>query len=143
MAPVASRRRSSAPLEIPRLSLPAFVLQRAARRRDKPALIDAASGRRISYAALARAARGTAAGLSAHGFAKGDVFGIWSPNEIEYAVAVYGASLAGGIVTTLNPLYNAIELVHQLRDVGAKALAVAPQFAQTCLLYTSPSPRDS
>ena len=131
MAEAASPRRSSASLEIPRLSLPAFVLQRAARRRDKPALIDAASGRRISYAALARAARGTAAGLSAHGFAKGDVFGIWSPNEIEYAVAVYGASLAGGIVTTLNPLYNAIELVHQLRDVGAKALAVAPQFAQT------------
>src|SRR5689334_23648093 len=124
--------RNAAPsLPVPLLSLPEFLLRGAGRLGDKPALIDGVSGRQVSYAALAEAAARTAAGLTARGFGKDDVLAIWSPNVLEYAVAAYGAGLAGGIVTTINPLYNAIELVHQLRDSGARALVVAPQFAAT------------
>jgi PAS domain S-box-containing protein len=125
---MAEHHPTSAP-HVPLRSLPEFVLERAAAVPDKPALIDGRTGRSISYGALAEAARRTAAGLAARGFGKGDVLAIWSPNLPEYAVAAYGAGLAGGIVTTINPLFNATELAHQLRDSGARTLVTAPEFA--------------
>jgi PAS domain S-box-containing protein len=114
---------------VPSLSLPEFLLRPAAERGHKPALIDGVTGRRVAYGELAEASARTAAGLAARGFGKGGVLAIWSPNVPEYAAAAYGAGLAGGIVTTINPLYNTIEVVHQLRDSGARALVAAPQFA--------------
>lgn len=108
-------------LHVPLLSLPQFVLLRAAVAPDKPAVIDGLTGRAISYGELAEAAGRTAAGLAARGFGKGDVLAIWSPNLADYAVAVFGAGLAGGIVTTMNPLYNPTELAHQLRDSGSSS----------------------
>jgi PAS domain S-box-containing protein len=128
-----AERNAPPSLHVPLLSLPEFVLLRAAELADKPALIDGVTGRRVTYGELARAAARTAAGLAVRGLGKGDVLAIWSPNLPEYAVAAYGAGLAGAIVTTINPLYNAIELAHQLRDSGARALAAAPQFAGTAL----------
>lgn len=125
---MAEHNAASSP-HVPLLSLPEFVLRRAAAIPDKPAVIDALTGRVITYGELAEAAARTAAGLAARGFGNGDVLAIWSPNLPEYVVAVFGAGLAGGIVTTINPLYNAIELTHQLRDSGARALATAPQLA--------------
>jgi PAS domain S-box-containing protein len=126
-----AERNASPPLPVPSLSLPEFLLRGAADLSEKAALIDGATGRRVTYAGLAEAAARTAAGLVARGFGKGDVLAVWSPNIPEYAVAAYGAGLAGGIVTTINPLYNAIELVHQLRDSGARVLVAGPQFAAT------------
>jgi acyl-CoA synthetase (AMP-forming)/AMP-acid ligase II len=72
-------------------------------------------------------------GLAAGGFRKGDAFAIWSQNVPEYAVALNGAALAGGVVTTINPPYNAIELAHQLRDAGARVLVTAPRSIDTAL----------
>jgi PAS domain S-box-containing protein len=126
-----AERNAPPSLHVPLTSLPEFVLLRATELADKPALIDGVTGRRVTYGELAGAAVRTAAGLAARGFGKGDVLAIWSPNLPEYAVAAYGAGLAGGIVTTINPLYNAIELAHQLRDSGARALVAGPQFAGT------------
>lgn len=124
-----AEHNASSPPHVPLVSLPELVLRRAAVDPDKPAVIDGLTGRAISYAELAEAAGSTAAGLAARGFGKGDVLAIWSPNLPEYAVAAFGAGLAGGIVTTINPLYNATELAHQLRDSGARALVTGPQFA--------------
>ncbi len=47
-----------------------------------------------TYSGWAEAVRGTAAGLAARGFRKGDVFAIYSPNLPEYAVAFHAVSLA-------------------------------------------------
>jgi PAS domain S-box-containing protein len=116
-------------LQVPLLSLPRFVLQRAATAPDQPALTDGLTGSSIRYGELALSASRAAAGLATRGFVKGDVLAIWSPNLPEYAVAALGAGLAGGIVTTINPLCNATELAHQLRDSGARALVTGPQFA--------------
>ena len=57
-----------------------------------------------------------AAGLHQRGFQKGDVFAIYSPNIPEYAIAFYGTGLAGGIVTTINPLYTVDELTHPVNN---------------------------
>jgi acyl-CoA synthetase (AMP-forming)/AMP-acid ligase II len=113
-------------VDIPNVSLPEFVLERAEQFADKPALIDGPSGRSLTFGQLAKAVRRTAAGLAARGFGKGDVFAIYSPNLPEYAVAFMGVATAGGVNTTVNPLYTAHELQRQLIDSEAKFLVTIP-----------------
>ena len=115
-------------VEIPEVPLPDYVFEHVDRWPDKAALIDGPSGRTLTYAQLLAAARATAAGLAARGFAKGDVFAIYSPNLPEYAVAFFGVAIAGGTVTTINPLYTPAELNRQLHDAGATLLVTIPQF---------------
>jgi acyl-CoA synthetase (AMP-forming)/AMP-acid ligase II len=119
--------RSSFPdVAIPNVSITELVLGNAAARGDKPALVDGPSGRTLSYAQLVGAVRRAAAGLAAHGFSKGDVLGIYSPNVPEYVVAFHAAASLGGICTTVNPLYTVRELAQQLSDSGAKFLLTVP-----------------
>lgn len=117
-------------VQIPDISLTEFVLSRTQAFGDKPALIDGPSGRTITYAQLGGAIRLVAASLAKRGFGKGDVFAIYSPNIPEYAVAFHAISLLGGIVTTVNPLYTANELAHQLQDAGAKYLLTISMFLE-------------
>jgi acyl-CoA synthetase (AMP-forming)/AMP-acid ligase II len=113
---------------IPEVSLPAFVFADAAKHAAKPALIDGPSGRAITYRELVGGARLAAGGLAARGFQPGEVFAIYCPNLPEYAVAFYGVLLAGGIATTINPLYTVEELTAQLTDAGASHLLTIPPF---------------
>jgi acyl-CoA synthetase (AMP-forming)/AMP-acid ligase II len=124
---------------IPDIALTPFLLERAATFGDKPALIDGPSGRTLTYRGWVEAVRRTAAGLSARGFRKGDVFAIYSPNLPEYAVAFHAVSLLGGIVTTINPLYTVAELRHQLEDACARALVTVPP----CLEKAAQAARDA
>src|SRR5215207_4213844 len=66
-------------ITIPNSALTPFVLRHADRLADKPALIEAATGRALSYGELAEAITRTAAGLAQRGFRKGDVFAIFAP----------------------------------------------------------------
>lgn len=113
---------------IPEVSLTDFILKSKPEIQDKPALVDGPSGRALTYAEFADASRRVAASLHRRGFRKGDVFGIFSTNCPEYAVAFHAVAMLGGINTTLNPLYTADEAAHQLKDAGAKFLVTAPMF---------------
>jgi acyl-CoA synthetase (AMP-forming)/AMP-acid ligase II len=115
---------------IPEVSLTDFILKSKPEIQDKPALIDGPSGRALTYAEFGDAARRVAASLHRRGFRKGDVFGIFSTNCPEYAVAFHAVAMLGGINTTLNPLYTADEAAHQLQDAGAKFLVTAPPFLE-------------
>ena len=115
-------------VEIPDVSLPDHILRTAGDQPDKPALVDGPSGRTITYGELALGVQLLAAGLAQRGFGKGDVFAIYLPNVPEYAVALYGVAKAGGIATTINPLYTVDELTHQLTDAGARYLLTIPLF---------------
>jgi len=115
---------------IPEVSLTDFILKSKPELQDKPALIDGASGRALTYAEFGDAVRRVAASLHRRGFRKGDVFGIFSTNCPEYAVAFHAVAMLGGINTTLNPLYTADEAAHQLQDAGAKFLLTAPPFLE-------------
>ncbi len=103
-----------------------LVVRHAARLGDKPALLDAATGRVITYRALADGIARVAAGLAARGFGRGDVLAVSSPNVPDYALAVYGAMAAGGTVTGADPSLTAAELAGQLADAGARLLVTAP-----------------
>ncbi|MGB3543814.1 4-coumarate--CoA ligase family protein [Rubrivirga sp.] len=120
-------------VSIPNVTLPQFVLEDAAARGDKPAIIDGPSGRTLSYEALASGVDRVAGSLVARGFAPGDVFGILSPNLPEFPVAFHGALRAGGVATTMNPLSSADELAHQLSDSKARYLLTVPPLVETAL----------
>src|SRR6202022_2403971 len=113
---------------IPSVPITDYVLRHAARLGDKPALIDGPTGRPLTYRQLADGVRRTAAGLARRGFGKGQVFAIYCPNLPEYAVVFLGVAMAGGINTTVNPLYTADELAKQLEDSGARFLVTVPAF---------------
>ncbi|HEX3557641.1 MAG TPA: 4-coumarate--CoA ligase family protein [Pyrinomonadaceae bacterium] len=112
---------------VPDVPLTEFVFGQAGRFADKPALVDGVSGRVTTYAQLVEAIRRTAAGLARRGFRKGDVLALLSPNAPEYAVAFHAAASLGGIVTPINPLYTAEEVLRQIKDARAKYLVTTPQ----------------
>ena len=104
-----------------------LIFRRAEQREHVSALIDPDSERTITYGELVRDARRVACGLAALGMSKGEVFALMLPNVPEFAIAFFGVLAAGGVVTTINPLYTADEVAHQLRDSGAKYLLTVPQ----------------
>ena len=107
---------------IPDVDFAAHVLRHAERLADRPALVDGADGRTLSYGQLAAAAEWTAAGLAARGFRPGEVLAIYSPNVPEFMVLTLGAAMAGGTTTMINPLYTVGELASQLKDSSAQIL---------------------
>src|SRR5262245_13263179 len=113
-------------VEIPDVALAPFVLERARDLGEKAALIDGPSGRMLTYGELDDQVRRTAGGLAAQGVEEGDKLALLAPNRPEYAVAFHATALAGGVVTTINPLYRAEEIHYQLRDSGARLLVTVP-----------------
>jgi acyl-CoA synthetase (AMP-forming)/AMP-acid ligase II len=113
-------------IAIPDTPLTPLVLRHAAQLGDKPALIDGASGRVLTYRQLAKGVCRAAAGLARRGFQKGEVLAICAPNILEYAVAFHAAASLGGIVTTINPLCTVGELAHRLNDSQARYLLTTP-----------------
>src|SRR5712691_10631993 len=115
-------------IAIPGIVVHRFVLARAAALRDKPALVDAASGRTLTYGQLAGGADRVAAGLAARGFAPGDVLALFAPNCPEFALAFHGTLAGGGVVSTVNSLCTAQDAAYQLRDARARFLVTVPSF---------------
>lgn len=111
---------------IPEVAITPFVLQKAKRLGDKPALIEGLTGRVITYAKLAESIERVAGGLHVRGFKQGDVFGILSPNVPEYAIAFHAVASLGGISCPVNPMYTEQEIAHQLKDSGARFLVTVP-----------------
>jgi long-chain acyl-CoA synthetase len=58
--------------------------------------------------------------LTSHGVTKGDRVALALPNCTTHVVAFYAVLRIGAIVVEHNPLYTRSELVHQLKDSGAK-----------------------
>lgn len=117
--------------EIPSVTLPQFIRERARQHPDDVALVDAASGRSITYGALDHLTGHCAAGLAAQGFKPGDILIIFAPNSPEWPIAALGAMAAGGVVCGVNPMYLAADLAHQMRDSGARFVLTIPPLLVT------------
>jgi acyl-CoA synthetase (AMP-forming)/AMP-acid ligase II len=126
-------KSTSPDVRIPNVNITEYTLRQADHLGDKAALIDGPTGRTLTYAELAAGVRRTTAGLARLGFRKGDVFAIYSPNLPEYAVIFLAVAAAGGINTTVNPLYTADELAKQLTDCRARFLITVPAFLDKAL----------
>jgi len=112
---------------IPETSLAEYVLGRAHEFGNKPALIDGLSGRTISYAELVDKSSRLATGLARHGFQRGDVLAIFSPNSPEYVLAFLAVAMLGGATTMVPPLFTDEEVRTQLADSEADYLMTIPQ----------------
>ena len=133
-ADIPSHRRRRAPgptWMLPDVALTAFLLAAAAERADHPAVVDAATGRSLTYGELAHQVERAAAGFAANGLRKGDVVAILAPNSPEWLVACHGAIAAGGVVSGLNLLWSADEIATQIHDSRARFLVTVGPLAAT------------
>jgi acyl-CoA synthetase (AMP-forming)/AMP-acid ligase II len=129
-------------VEIPDLSVPAFVLAAGLKRPDAPALIDGLTGDSITHGQLAAYVGRLAAALAARGLRKGDVVAVLSPNTMWYPVVFHGIAAAGCVMSPINSLYTPEEIAFQLRDSGAKVLVTVSPFLDRAREATEKSPVD-
>ena len=118
------------PLAIPATDFSSFALQRARARPGNVALIDATTGRRLTFGALVEAIDGVAGGLRAAGLQPGEVVALCGFNTPEYVIAAHAVWRAGGVVVTVNPLFTAAEMQSELQDAQAARCIVAPEVAE-------------
>ena len=116
---------------VPDISLPELLLVTAAEQAERPAVIDASTGRTLHYGELADGVRRLASGLTALGLRPGNVFAIMAPNSPEWLLACCGALAAGGVVTGINPLCTPGEVATQLADADARFVLTVPAFLPT------------
>jgi long-chain acyl-CoA synthetase len=89
-------------------------------------------GVRLTYADTLRLSRDFAAYLqSGLSLGRGERVAIMMPNLLQYPVALFGILRAGLTVVSVNPLYTARELEHQLRDSGATVIVIFESAAHT------------
>src|SRR3954451_4632295 len=86
----------------------------------------------LTYADTLRLSRDVAAYLQGGlGLAKGERVAIMMPNLLQYPVALFGILRAGLTAVSVNPLYTARELEHQLKDSGASVVVIFESAAHT------------
>jgi fatty-acyl-CoA synthase len=109
-------------------TIPANLLRTAARWPDRDALVEVATGRRWTYAALTGDVDAVARGLLALGVAKGDRVGIWAPNVAEWVLVQYATARIGAVLVNINPAYRTHEVAYVLRQAGVRTLVSAESF---------------
>lgn len=84
---------------------------------------DSESKRSYTFGQLRDISTRFGAGLkSEYLWKKGDILGIFSPNDVDYPAAIWGVHKVGGTVSLINPNYTETELEFQLVDSGVKVL---------------------
>jgi len=86
-------------------------------------------GETITYKELNLRANRVANGLQGLGVKKGDRLAIMLPNIPEFVYAVLGTLKLGAITVPFNTLYKGGEILHILKDSGAKVLIALTNFA--------------
>ena len=115
-------------VEIPEVSLFDFLFTDFGDRADAPAFIDGSSGAEVTFSELKDMVLRVAAALAERGIGAGDVVGIFAPNSPYWAAVFHGILRANATVTSVNSLYTAGELAHQLIDSGARLLFTISPF---------------
>lgn len=92
----------------------------AARAPHAEALVD--GDRRLDYATLLQRVLAASSGLRRRGLARGDRVGLLLDKRLETVEALFAIAAAGGICVPINPLLKPEQVVHILRDSGARGL---------------------
>jgi fatty-acyl-CoA synthase len=93
---------------------------------DRPAVVMAADGTRLTYAELEENSRRLAHRLRDRGLRRGDVIALLSGNDPRVFEVYWAAQRTGLYVTAVNKHLSPDELAYILRDSGAQALFVGP-----------------
>ncbi|KAH7926478.1 acetyl-CoA synthetase-like protein [Leucogyrophana mollusca] len=121
------------------LTIPQFFLDhhhpsRPVRKDGVPWLIEDGTGRKIGFEEIRARTFGFANGLSLrYGIKEDDVVLIFSPNDVDYPIAIWGAHRLGAIISGANPTYTCDELVHQIETTKATVIVAHPVSLDTAL----------
>lgn len=121
------------------LTIPQFILDsthplRSHRASNRPWLIDNATGREYNLEEVRERSFGLANALAAlYGIKENDVVVIYSPNDIDYPIALWATHRLGAIASCANPAYTASELEYQLRETKAAFIITHAGSLQTAL----------
>ena len=109
-------------------AIPLFgLLEESARKYpDSPCTIF--KGAVITYRQMNELTDRLAAGIAELGVKKGDRVGIFMPNTPQFILTFFAILKAGGVVVSINPLYSAREIVHQVNDAGIEIMFVMSNF---------------
>jgi fatty-acyl-CoA synthase len=88
---------------------------------------DPGARRQWSYAELYAQSLQVANALAAR-FKPGERVAVWAPNVPEWVLLEYGCALAGVILVTVNPAYQADELAYVLKQSGSAGIFLMPEF---------------
>lgn len=100
----------------------------AKRHADREALVSRHQDIRLTYAQLDAEVDRVARALLAHGIAKGDRVGVWSPNCAEWTLLQFATARIGAILVNINPAYRTSELAYALSQSGTRLLFAPPAF---------------
>jgi len=101
--------------------------QVAKRHPDAPALYF--EGKTISYHQVEIMANRVANGLKSLGIGKGDKVAIMLPNIPEFIYSFFGIQRIAAVAVPFNTMYKGGEVIHILKDSGAKAIIALSNFA--------------
>src|SRR4051794_41716008 len=90
-------------VEIPDVSLTAFLFGDFGERADAAAFVDGAGGRSITFGELATMVDKIAAALAERGVEAGDVLGLFAPHSPGWAARVHGLPRAHALVPHPDP----------------------------------------
>ncbi len=102
------------------MNLVSAIEQHAKERPRAPALVY--GEQEVSFAELERSVCRLANGLARLGIREGDRVGIMLPNTPEFVYAFFGCQKIGAVAVPFNTMYRGREILHILRDSGARAL---------------------
>ncbi len=105
-----------------------FFDEACARHAEREALVVRHQNVRLSYAQLRSRVDALACGLMRLGLESGDRIGIWSQNNLEWALTQFATAKAGLVLVNINPAYRRAELEYALNKVGCRALVLSPAF---------------
>ena len=83
---------------------------------------------RLSYTELKLKVDALACALIRLGLKPGERIGIWSQNNLEWALTQFATAKAGLVLVNINPAYRRAELEYALNKVGCRALILSPAF---------------
>ncbi|ENO75088.1 AMP-binding protein [Thauera sp. 63] len=105
-----------------------FFDEACARHAGREALVVRHQNVRLTYAQLKSRVDALACGLMRLGLEPGERIGIWSQNNMEWALTQFATAKAGLVLVNINPAYRRSELEYALNKVGCRALVLSPAF---------------
>ncbi len=113
-------------IDYPAIPLFGMLEETARKYPDSPCTIF--KGAVITYRELNKLTDRLAAGIAELGVKKGDRVGVFMPNTPQFVITFFAVLKAGGVVVSVNPLYSAREIVHQVNDAGIEIMFVMSNF---------------
>ncbi|MEM8903775.1 MAG: AMP-binding protein [Actinomycetota bacterium] len=92
--------------------------------------------RRWTYGELLAESERVARALLAR-FEPGERVAVWAPNVPEWVMLEFGCGLAGVVLVTVNPAFQAQEVDYVLRQSGASGVITMPEFRGNPMLATA------